>query len=186
MANTELVSLFSSFTLFLFFNFVFYLLILEREGQRKRNISLLFHLFMHSLIVSYMCLGWGLNLQPWHIRTNGAGRPGPHWHYSWSVMSRGRFPTSKCHCSYSAKQRLPFGNLATRGRPWLTFALKAFFFFFFFLLNGEYIPNKHFQKKNHTFVCPAQSRGKEMESQLTVRYIGRPFVCQCLGSPQWS
>ena len=45
----------------------FYLLILEREGER--NINLLFHLFIHSLVDSCMSPNWGSNPQPWHIRT---------------------------------------------------------------------------------------------------------------------
>ena len=49
--------------------FLFYLLlILEREEGKERNINLLFHLFMHSLVASCMCPDWGLNLQPWRIR----------------------------------------------------------------------------------------------------------------------
>ena len=54
-------------TLLLFFK----KLILEREegGKRERNIDLLFQLFMHSLVDSYMCPGWELNPQ-----TGVAGR----------------------------------------------------------------------------------------------------------------
>ena len=37
--------------------------------KRERNIDLLFHLFMHSLVVSYMCSDWVSDLQLWHIRT---------------------------------------------------------------------------------------------------------------------
>ena len=40
----------------------------ETGGDRKRNIDLLFHLLMHSLVASCMCLDWGSNLQPWHVR----------------------------------------------------------------------------------------------------------------------
>ena len=45
------------------------LLILERGRGRKRksNIKLLFHLFIHSLVVSCMYPDWRLNLQLWHI-----------------------------------------------------------------------------------------------------------------------
>ena len=44
----------------------------EKERQReeeRRNIHLLFHLSIHSLIDSFMCPEQGLNPQPWHIRT---------------------------------------------------------------------------------------------------------------------
>ena len=37
-------------------------LLRERERERLREITLLFHLFMHSLIASYMCPNWGLTL----------------------------------------------------------------------------------------------------------------------------
>ena len=57
----------------------FYLLIYggrgerEREKERKKEYEkmngLLFHLFMHSLVDSYMCPDQGLNLQHWHIGT---------------------------------------------------------------------------------------------------------------------
>ena len=47
------------------FYFLFYLLTFERE--REREVNLLFHLFMHLLLVSCMCPGWGLNPQPWRI-----------------------------------------------------------------------------------------------------------------------
>ena len=52
-----------------YFVFIFFfgiLLILEKE--RERNIDLLFHLFMHSLVVSYMCPDQGIeptNLVYW-------------------------------------------------------------------------------------------------------------------------
>ena len=49
--------------IFLFLNF--YLLILRK---REKNIDLLFHLFMHSLVDSHMCPDQGSNLQPWCIR----------------------------------------------------------------------------------------------------------------------
>ena len=45
--------------IFLFLNF--YLLILRK---REKNIDLLFHLFMHSLVDFCMCPDWGSNLQP--------------------------------------------------------------------------------------------------------------------------
>ena len=32
--------------------------------ERERNIDWLFHLFMHSLVASYMCPDWGSNWQP--------------------------------------------------------------------------------------------------------------------------
>ena len=40
-----------------------------REGrrERERNINL-FHLFMHSLVESYICPEWGSNLQTWPMR----------------------------------------------------------------------------------------------------------------------
>ena len=37
--------------------------------ERVRNIHLLFHLFMHSLIASCMCPDWRSNPQPWLIGT---------------------------------------------------------------------------------------------------------------------
>ena len=46
-------------------NYVFYLFILNLlilESQRERDINLLFHLFMHSLVDSCMCLDWASNL----------------------------------------------------------------------------------------------------------------------------
>ena len=64
------------------FFLIFYLLVLEkerkegegkreREGgrERERNINLLFHLFMHSLVYFCMCPDWGSNLQLWHTGT---------------------------------------------------------------------------------------------------------------------
>ena len=44
-------------------------MILERETERERNIDLLFCLFMHPLVDSYMCPDQGLNLQPWCMGT---------------------------------------------------------------------------------------------------------------------
>ena len=39
----------------------FYLLILERKERREREINInLFHLFIHSLVNSYMCPNWGI------------------------------------------------------------------------------------------------------------------------------
>ena len=35
--------------------------------KRERDIDLLFYLFMHLFVVSFMYSDWGLNLQPWHI-----------------------------------------------------------------------------------------------------------------------
>ena len=43
------------------------LLILERE-EGERDMDLLFHLFVHSLVDLCMCPDWGSNLQPCHIR----------------------------------------------------------------------------------------------------------------------
>ena len=36
------------------------------KGGRERDIDLLFHLFMHSLVDSCMCPDRGSNTQPWH------------------------------------------------------------------------------------------------------------------------
>ena len=58
---------FSSF--FLSQSFFNFLLIDLRERERERNINLLFHLLMHSLVDSCVCPDWGLNLQLQHIRT---------------------------------------------------------------------------------------------------------------------
>ena len=63
-----------------FFNLIFNFLIIDlRERERKReegkgrhrerNIDLLFHLFMHSLVISCMCPDGGLNPDPWCSRT---------------------------------------------------------------------------------------------------------------------
>lgn len=47
-----------------FFKNVFTDFIEREEGEeRKKNIYLLFHLLMSSLVDSFMCLAWGLNLQ---------------------------------------------------------------------------------------------------------------------------
>lgn len=43
--------------------FLFFIYLNERE----RDISLLFHLIMRSLVVSCMCPAWGANLQPWRV-----------------------------------------------------------------------------------------------------------------------
>ena len=48
--------------------------------ERKRNINLLFHSFMHSLVDSCRCLWPGIEPKPWcmgHSPTNRATRPGP-------------------------------------------------------------------------------------------------------------
>ena len=46
----------------------------KRGGrERDRNISLLFCLFMHSLVGSHICSDWGWNPQPWCL----AGAPPP-------------------------------------------------------------------------------------------------------------
>ena len=34
--------------------------------EKEREINLLFHLFVCSLVDSCMCTDWGLNPQPWH------------------------------------------------------------------------------------------------------------------------
>ena len=41
----------------------------EGERERERNISLLFHLVMHSLVASCMCPDQRSNLQAWHVGT---------------------------------------------------------------------------------------------------------------------
>ena len=55
----------------LLFSFCLFIDFREREKERQRRgereIDLLFHLFMHSLVASSMCPHWGLNLQPCHI-----------------------------------------------------------------------------------------------------------------------
>ena len=38
--------------------------------ERERNIDLLFHLLMHSLVSSLMCPEQRSNPQPWHMQTN--------------------------------------------------------------------------------------------------------------------
>ena len=43
----------------------------EMDREWERNINLLFHLFMHSLIILYVP-HWGLNPQPWCV---GTARP---------------------------------------------------------------------------------------------------------------
>ena len=54
---------------------IFHLLIFFRKreknekGEKERNINLLFHLLMHSLVAFCMCPDWGSNLQSWCIRT---------------------------------------------------------------------------------------------------------------------
>ena len=44
---------------------------MERDGEREGNIDL-FHLFVHSLVDSYMCPDQGLNPQPWHTYQDDA------------------------------------------------------------------------------------------------------------------
>ena len=58
----EEARMFQGMTLSLFKN-IFFIYWFERE----RNINLLFHLLMHSLVDFCMCPDWGLNLQPWCI-----------------------------------------------------------------------------------------------------------------------
>ena len=41
----------------------------ERKRERERNINLLFHLFMHSLVASHMCPDLGRNTQLWRTGT---------------------------------------------------------------------------------------------------------------------
>ena len=38
-------------------------MIFLREKEEENNV--IFYSFMHSLIDSYMCPDWGLNMQPW-------------------------------------------------------------------------------------------------------------------------
>ena len=54
---------------FKFFKIVFIDFREEEGKERKKDIDLLFHLFMQSLVDFYMCPDWGLNSQPWHSRT---------------------------------------------------------------------------------------------------------------------
>ena len=46
-----------------------YVFLAERGQGRERNIYLLLHLFMHSIVDSYMCPDWGWNPQTWCIGT---------------------------------------------------------------------------------------------------------------------
>ena len=39
------------------------------QRERERNINLLSHSFIHSLVDSCMCPDWGSNLQRWHVWT---------------------------------------------------------------------------------------------------------------------
>ena len=39
------------------------------ERKEEREINLLFHLCMHSLVASCLCLDQRSNLQPWFIKT---------------------------------------------------------------------------------------------------------------------
>ena len=39
----------------------------ERKGERERNIDLLFHLLMHSLVDFCVCPDGESNSQPWYI-----------------------------------------------------------------------------------------------------------------------
>ena len=41
----------------------------ERERKRERETPFSFHLFMHSMVASYIGPDWRLNLQPWRIGT---------------------------------------------------------------------------------------------------------------------
>ena len=54
-----------------FFHYYYFFLEREKRGgggkQRERNIYLLFHLFMHSLVDSCTCPEGGLNPQPWRV-----------------------------------------------------------------------------------------------------------------------
>ena len=53
-----------------FLIFIYLLLFFKVDlRERERNIDLLFHLFMHSLVESCTCPDRELNLQPWHIGT---------------------------------------------------------------------------------------------------------------------
>ena len=51
----------------LFFLILFMILERKKGRERQRNTALLFHLFIHSQIVSCMCPDQGLNPPPWHI-----------------------------------------------------------------------------------------------------------------------
>ena len=59
----EFLFSFQNFIPYFYINFL-NLLILERGG-RERNIDLWFHLFMHSLVASCMCLDQESNPQSW-------------------------------------------------------------------------------------------------------------------------
>ena len=58
----------------IFFKILFWFIFLQQErkrevgGQREGSINVFFHLFMHSLVASCVCLDQGWNPQPWHIR----------------------------------------------------------------------------------------------------------------------
>ena len=41
----------------------------KERGERDQSFDLVSHFLMHSLVASYMCPEWKLNLQPWHVRT---------------------------------------------------------------------------------------------------------------------
>lgn len=50
--------------------FKFFVDFRERMGKRKRNVNLLLHLFMHSLVNSYIYPHRGSNPGPWPIGTS--------------------------------------------------------------------------------------------------------------------
>ena len=65
------------------------------ERERKRNIDLLFRLFMHSSVALCMRPDWGLNPQPRHIGNdaliNWATQPGPVWYdvlKGWNIWKK--------------------------------------------------------------------------------------------------
>lgn len=66
-------------------------------GERKRDISLLSHLLVHSLDASCMCPDGGPNLQPWHIRTMLSPA---------KLSSQGPFSTSLCSQVFSLLETL--------------------------------------------------------------------------------
>ena len=48
----------------------------EKGGESERNINLLFHLFLHSLVASFMCPDQGWNPQCWCIRGRASNQLG--------------------------------------------------------------------------------------------------------------
>ena len=78
-------------------------------GGRERNMDLLLHLFMHSLVDSCRCPDQGLNPQPWHIRTTLSPtelpRQGPY------LFLEIQDPTNVLHITVSCWVSLVYSNL---------------------------------------------------------------------------